>query len=115
MICPKCETEYVEGIKVCADCGSELITNEDFEGSLVHPSDWAIVYTCSENFEADMIKANLEGAGMEVLILGQKDRSYPTVGDLAVVKILVKKNNLEGASEIIQDINSRSENSEEEE
>lgn len=23
--CPKCKCEYVEGIKVCADCGSELI------------------------------------------------------------------------------------------
>lgn len=25
--CPKCENEYVEGIKVCADCGSELVEN----------------------------------------------------------------------------------------
>lgn len=23
--CPKCENEYVEGIKVCADCGTELV------------------------------------------------------------------------------------------
>ena len=23
--CPKCKNEYVEGIKVCADCGSELV------------------------------------------------------------------------------------------
>ncbi|MBO5207884.1 MAG: hypothetical protein J6B68_00915 [Lachnospiraceae bacterium] len=25
--CPKCENEYVEGIKVCADCGTELVEN----------------------------------------------------------------------------------------
>ena len=23
--CPKCKYEYVEGIKVCADCGSKLV------------------------------------------------------------------------------------------
>ncbi|MDE5866499.1 MAG: hypothetical protein K2H31_07865 [Lachnospiraceae bacterium] len=23
--CPKCKNEYVEGIKVCADCGTELV------------------------------------------------------------------------------------------
>lgn len=25
--CPKCENEYVEGIKVCADCGTELVAS----------------------------------------------------------------------------------------
>ena len=23
--CPKCRNEYVEGITICADCGSELV------------------------------------------------------------------------------------------
>ncbi len=26
--CPKCKTEYREGFKICADCGSELVLNE---------------------------------------------------------------------------------------
>ncbi|MFC2140080.1 hypothetical protein ACFLR4_05390 [Bacteroidota bacterium] len=61
MICPKCEYEYTDGIKECADCGAELIPKEDFEGNLVHPSDWVIIFTCSEEYEAGMLKANLEG------------------------------------------------------
>lgn len=28
--CPKCKTEYREGFRVCADCGSELVDEEQF-------------------------------------------------------------------------------------
>lgn len=114
MICPKCEYEYLDEVKVCPDCGETLITKEDFEGNLVHPSDWVVVYTTNENYQAEMYKANLEGADIETLILGQKDRNYPTVGDLAVVKILVKRADAKTAVEIINDINSRKDENEEE-
>lgn len=114
MICPKCEYEYVEGITKCADCGEDLITSQDFEGHLVHHSDWVVIYHTSENYEAEMLRANLEGAGVETQILQQKDRSYPAVGDLAVVKILVKKSDAESAKTIIDDINSSEGNSGEE-
>ena len=30
--CPKCETEYREGITVCADCGSQLVEDLTLEG-----------------------------------------------------------------------------------
>ena len=105
MICPRCEYDYVEGIKTCADCGTELISNEDFEGNLVHPSDYTVIFTCSEEYEAEMLKANLKGAGIEASILGQKDRSFPGVGDLAVIKLLVKKTEAKQALEIIEDAN----------
>ncbi len=110
MICPNCEYEYVEGITVCADCGSQLVPNSDFEGHLTNPRDYVIVYTCSETYEAEMLKANLQGAEIEALVLSQKDSSYPAVGDLAVVKLLVKKEDASVAIEIINDINSNSTN-----
>jgi hypothetical protein len=114
MICPNCEYEYVDTVLTCPDCGVKLVSKSDFDGHLVHHSDWVVVYTTNENYKAEMYKANLEGAEIESLILGQKDRNYPTVGDLSVIKILVKKDDAETALEIIEDINSRKDESEEE-
>lgn len=105
MICPKCEAEYVKGITVCPDCGVELIPEEKYEGHLVHPSDWITIYTTDASFEADMLKANLEGAGIETLVLSQKDQNFPVTGNLAVIKVMVKKENMEAALEILNDIN----------
>jgi len=104
MICPKCECEYIDGIKTCADCGTELIPVREFEGHLVHPKDWVIVYTCGDPLEADMLKANLEGAEIESIILSQKDREFPAAGDFSVVKLLVKKTDASEACDIIADI-----------
>ena len=108
MICPKCEYEYLDSITVCPDCKSELVTKENFEGHLIHPNDWVIVYSCAEDLEADMLKSNLEGADIEVLILNQNDHNFPVIGDLSVIKVLVKKEDAQDASAIIDDINSAS-------
>ena len=104
MICPKCETEYVEGVLKCADCGTELITQEEFERNLIHHEDWTSIYSTDVLYEAEMIKANLEGAEIKSIILSQKDKSFPASGDLSVIKIMVKKVDAEDAQKIISDI-----------
>jgi hypothetical protein len=105
MICPSCEYEYVKGVSNCPDCKIELISEDEFEGNLIHHADWLVVYTSSDAIEMEMLKSNLAGANIEALILSQKDSSYPAVGDLAVIKLLVKKDDAEDASAIINDIN----------
>ena len=105
MICPKCEYEYREGITICPDCDTTLITNENFEGNLIHPKDWVIIFSCADIVEADMLKSNLGGAEIDALVLNQNDSSFPVVGDLSVIKILVKKEDVEDAVAIINDIN----------
>ena len=105
MICPKCEAEYVKGVTLCADCGTELIPKEDFELNLVHHEDWISVYSTDVRYEAEMIKANLKGANIESIILSQKDKNFPATGDLSVIKVLVKKEDSYDAENIIKDIN----------
>jgi hypothetical protein len=106
MICPKCEYEYVDGILNCPDCFTELIPVEQFEGKLLHPSDWVIVYSGSDLIDTEMLKSNLQGAEIESIIISQKDRSYLYLGEVAPIKLLVKKSDAEAAMLIINDINS---------
>lgn len=109
MICPKCELDYIEGISVCSDCGAVLVTTDNFEGNLVHNSDWIVAYTTDVMYEAEMYKANLESAGIETTILGQKDKSFPMPGDLSVIKLLIKKSDFLSAQSIFRDIEERAE------
>ena len=51
-----------------------------------------------------MIKANLEGAEIKSIILSQKDKNFPSSGDLSVIKVMVKKADVEDAQKIISDI-----------
>jgi len=105
MICPKCEIEYVDGIIICHDCNTALVTVENFEGNLTHPEDYVIVYTVGQKYKAEMYKANLEGADINTLILGQQDQNFPAPGDFSIIKILVKKEDAKTALQIIEDIN----------
>ncbi|MGE5400041.1 MAG: putative signal transducing protein [Ignavibacteriales bacterium] len=111
-ICPNCEYEYKEGMTVCPDCGIQLVDQQEFNEHMINPEDWDVVYTCSEEYEAEMLKANLEGAGIEALIIPKKDRNFPAVGDLAVIKLVVRKKDTETALQIIQDINSNKDENE---
>ncbi len=104
MICPKCECEYVDGIKVCSDCGINLIPVDEFEGNLIHPKDWVVVYTGNDLIETEMLKANLNGAEIDSIILSQKDRSYLYLGEVSPIKLLVKRKDADEALQIINDI-----------
>ena len=115
-ICPKCNYEYVEGMTLCPDCNTALVAVEELEKfDELSENDWVLIYTSFYEFDIDMIKSNLEGAGIAASKLSQKDHSFPAPGDLSVVKLMVKKNDVQAALEFIRDLKQKDVNSEEDE
>jgi hypothetical protein len=113
---PKCKNhEKVFATGRCVLCGAFLCSEcsikrmdrtfcaDDKHVSMV--GDWVVVKTASTPYEAEMIKANLEGAGIVAAVYSQSDRMYyMTVGDLAVAKVMVPKDQLAAAKDIIDAI-----------
>jgi len=114
--CPNCEYEYVEGVTFCPDCGTALVDNS----LITKPEDWTeenweVIYTSNADYEVEMIKNNLESAGITSAILSQKDRNFPAPGDFSVVKLLVHKEDVPDALNFIQKMKSEASDENEDE
>ncbi len=90
---------------LCAECASVrngrfFCHNDEHVKSIFN---WVVAYTAATEYEARMIKANLESAGVATMILPQSDRMYVmNVGDLAVTEVMVPKESLEDARRFIR-------------
>jgi hypothetical protein len=99
----KCEIclNEIEESSVCPICGAGLSVE------LGEDSDWQVAYTTNNIIDATMYKSMLEGAEIPVSILSQIDSTRMfTIGDLAIVKIMVPRQYLKEAKQVIEDINS---------
>jgi len=106
--CPSCNYEYVEGVTICPDCGVNLVD----ESLIDKPEEWTeenweVVFSSGEEYEVEMLKDNLESAGIKCTILSQKDRNFPALGDFSIIKLLVRKEDVSAAVDFIRDMNSK--------
>ncbi len=95
------------GKAVCSICRKVKMNKtfcEDDKHAKVYEN-WVIAYTSATEYEAEMVKANLENAGIGCMIFNQQDHAYfLTVGSMARVNVMVPKNELAAATEIIDSI-----------
>jgi len=106
-VCPNCNYEYVEGIVICPDCNTPLVDADELQKyPELSEDEWVLVYTSFQDIDVDMIKDNLESAGIGATKLSQKDHNFPAPGDLSIVKLMVKKADVKAALEFIQDMKS---------
>lgn len=113
-VCPNCEYEYIEGIVICPDCNTPLVNSIGLNKyPELSEEDWVLVYTSFSEIDVDMLKENLESAGIAASVLSQKDSSFPAPGDLSVVKLMVKKSDVQSALEFVQEVKSPKSDSEE--
>ena len=93
------------GKPVCDECANEVegkIFCDDDSHINVH-QDYAVAYSTSADWEAEMVKANLESAGVEVKFFNQHGHIYfVDLGTMAQVNVMVPKHQLARAQEIIE-------------
>ncbi len=113
-VCPNCNYEYIPGIAICPDCNTPLVDAIELNKySELSEEDWVLVYTTFSVIDVEMLKENLESAGISASILSQKDSSFPVPGDLSKVKLFVKKADVTEALEFIQTVKGKPADTEE--
>ncbi|MBI5648686.1 MAG: DUF2007 domain-containing protein [Ignavibacteriae bacterium] len=95
------------GKPVCSECANEIegkyFCNNDTHYTL--HQDYAVVYRSSAEYEAEMIRANLESAGIDTQLFDQHGHVYfVDIGEMALVSVYVRKDEIERAGEIVQAI-----------
>lgn len=113
----ECENHSdVPAVAVCIICGKPVCRKcrktrmnktfcEDDKHVKVYQN-WAVAYMSSTEYEAEMIKANLENAGIEAMIFNQQDHAYfLTVGSMARVNVMVPNERIREAQQVIESLN----------
>ncbi|MDA3813938.1 MAG: DUF2007 domain-containing protein [Candidatus Cloacimonetes bacterium] len=107
MFCPKCKSEFEEGIQVCPECNFDLVnelTEEDFV-------DFVKVFESSDPNLTVIIKSILDDAGIKYFVPGDNMQSilgakfaFAFGADMGNAVFLVSQENAEIAKELLKEV-----------
>jgi len=100
--CPKCRSEYVDTVKVCAECGVALV--DVLPPHSIDPNvELVTVYRAQGEVDAQLMRSLLEANQVDCMLSGESVRLTHgiTVDGLAEVKILVRSEDAERARDVI--------------
>ncbi len=109
MFCPNCTYEYKEGIKVCPDCGIDLVDNLPPEDEGADPNlETAELTDVDNDMEADAIRAMLDEEGiysfLKTNLLPHSNVILAGIfGKQKYGTIIINKEDLEKAKEVLED------------
>jgi hypothetical protein len=110
MFCPKCKSEFIEGITICSDCHIPLMETLPKEKDPIHPSDLVCLKTFMYRHEAEIEKGLLEANGIDSLILGDDAGGLrPEIGMGFGINLMVRQDELKTAQEILDNSENNSE------
>jgi hypothetical protein len=97
MFCPKCRTEYKEGITVCADCGTPLV--DKLPPKMPELSELVTVLSTGDLSSVALAKSILDEAGISYLAKGEYPMEQLAVGP---VEIQVDRQDQAQARELLE-------------
>jgi hypothetical protein len=103
--CPSCGYEFQEGIDTCPDCKVSLLGKlPETSDNKEEPEKWVVVRRVSFMGEGKIIRGLLVANNIPAVV---EDRSFgmipETMGDLSVIKVMVREHDLERAEALLKD------------
>ena len=105
MICPKCKCEYIEGIKVCADCEVDLVEEALDNGEKFMEYEYVELVTVAatnQYFLIPIAKSLLDSSGIRYFVRGESIYNIPVLTGSFEIQVPVK--DVEIAKQLLKDL-----------